>query len=77
MLLAGRTQKYAVWRACERFAIRPPGIPESLDEISPPALCDLLAYDQVRSLEQSGTQQNYGRPGNGNGIKNNPARNKI
>lgn len=52
-MLKGRTQKYLVWRACERFKLRPPNTPAAWDDIeSEPLVAELLAYEQIRQLEE-------------------------
>lgn len=42
---------YATWRACERFGIRPPGIPESWDDMPEFTRGLLIGYDQIRQHE--------------------------
>jgi hypothetical protein len=48
----GRSYKFAVWRACERMGLKPPGITvdnwEDLDVVSQ---SNLLGYDQIRGYE--------------------------
>lgn len=47
-----RTQDYAIWRACERFKVRPPGIKESWEAMLPWHQLKLIAYDQIRQTEE-------------------------
>jgi hypothetical protein len=42
-----------VWRACERFGIRPPGLKAEWDEIHPWHQAQALAFDQIRSVEEA------------------------
>ena len=49
----GRTTQYAVWRACERLGIRPPGVKESWDDHAVEMQSIILAYDQVASHDES------------------------
>lgn len=54
---AGRTAKYAVWRACERIGIRPPNVPACWDDIDiDPIKADVLAYSQIRDQEENPPQ---------------------
>ena len=48
----GRTQLYAIWRACERFGVLPPNIKSSWDDMLAPMHMELIAYDQVRQIEE-------------------------
>lgn len=45
--------EFAVWEACERFGIRPPGIKLSWDEMSEDVISQslLIAYNQIRDQE--------------------------
>ena len=52
MLPEYRTQEYAVWRACERFGIRPPGVKADWDKMVPWHQMQLLAYSQIRENEE-------------------------
>lgn len=47
-----RKEIYAVYRACERFGIRPPGVSSSWDEMSPLMQATLIAYSQIREYEE-------------------------
>ncbi len=44
---------YAVWRACERFGILPPGVRSSWDDNLLDYQALLLGYDEVRTYEES------------------------
>ncbi len=43
---------YAAWRACERFGVRPPNVSAAWDECNVMVQASLLAYDQIRQLEE-------------------------
>jgi hypothetical protein len=45
--------EFAVWEACERFGIRPPGVKPSWDEMEEDIITQslLLAYNQIRTIE--------------------------
>jgi len=47
----GRTGDYAIWRACERFGIRPEGVKTSWDRCDLQTQCLLIAYSQIRCNE--------------------------
>lgn len=47
---------YAEWRACERFGIKPPGIADSWDKLTPIRKCELMSYDQIREIEDTKKQ---------------------
>lgn len=42
---------YAIWRACERFRILPPGLSETWEALDVWSQAQLLAFDQVREME--------------------------
>lgn len=48
----GRTMDYAVWRACERFRLCPPGVEEKWNDNNVVAQAMLLSYDQIRQIEE-------------------------
>ena len=50
---AYRTGEYAVWRACERLGIRPPGVKASWDECGLETQALIVAFDQTRSYDES------------------------
>jgi hypothetical protein len=41
-----------VWRACERFALLPPGVRQKWDDNSVMTQAELLSYDQIRQMEE-------------------------
>jgi hypothetical protein len=43
---------YAIWRACERFALRPPDVRQDWDENSFWVQAQLIAYNQIREHEE-------------------------
>lgn len=52
-----RTMQYAIFRACERFQIIPPGFPEvfgklNWDRLSAMQQARLLGYDQLANYDQ-------------------------
>jgi hypothetical protein len=49
----GRTQDYAIWRACERFGVLPPGLRKHYDDLPPWFQAMLIAYDQIRQIEEA------------------------
>lgn len=49
---SGRTGKYAIWHACERMGIRPPGVAPSWDKCSVDARAELIGFDHVRCHEE-------------------------
>ena len=51
-----RTEKYAVWRACERWHMKPPGVENGWDETHPWFQAHLIAYDQIRQIEDEERQ---------------------
>ena len=43
---------YAIWRACERFKIRPPNVEyDEWDKLDVISQANLIAYDQLREIE--------------------------
>ena len=50
---AGRTGKYTIWQACERFGILPPGVKSTWDNCSVVAKADLLGYEHIRGRDES------------------------
>lgn len=53
MIPNGRSMDYAIWRACERFGIRPPEVKASWDECNVMTHAALLSYDQIRQIEDA------------------------
>lgn len=50
----GRTAKYSIWCACERFKIRPPDVTaDTWEDLSVIAQSDLIAFDQIRAYEEA------------------------
>ncbi len=49
---------YAEWSACERFGILPSNIAGKWDENNVWSQAKLLAYDQIRSIEDASWNQN-------------------
>lgn len=49
----GRSMEYAIWRACERFGIRPPGTTVSWEDCNVMVQAALLSYDQIRQIEEA------------------------
>lgn len=49
----GRTQKYAVWKACERLHLLPPGVKPSWDENDTETRELIIGYDHIRGLEDA------------------------
>ena len=47
-----RTQEYAVWKACERFGVLPPGVLKNWEEMLPWHQAMLLAFNQIRENEE-------------------------
>lgn len=52
-----RTMQYAIFRACERFQVTPPGFPEvfgklNWDQLSAMQQARLLGYDQLANHDQ-------------------------
>ncbi len=48
-----RTGEYAIWRACERMGVRPPGMKSSWDELNNHNKATLIAYSQIREFEDN------------------------
>lgn len=48
-----RTEKYAIWYACERFGVRPPEVAESWDDNNQDAQANLIGYNQIRCYEEA------------------------
>ena len=52
MIPDGRTSAYAIFRACERFNVRPPGIEAEWDEMDPWNQEILMAYHTIREHDE-------------------------
>ena len=48
----GRTGDYAIWRACERFGILPPGVREKWEDTNVWSQAMLVAFNQIRNIEE-------------------------
>lgn len=48
----GRTEQYAIWKACERFKIKPPNVQSEWEKNDLFTQCDLIAYSQIRDHEE-------------------------
>jgi len=46
--------EFAVWEACERLGIRPPGVKASWDEMEEDIIAQslILAFNQIRTMEE-------------------------
>lgn len=44
---------YAIWKACERFKIKPPGVKDEWEKCDIWAQASLIGYDQVRGKEET------------------------
>ena len=53
LLAPHRTAEYAVWRACERLGIRPPGVKPAWDECGVETQALIVAFDQTAKLRRS------------------------
>ena len=42
-----------IWRACERFSLRPPGVNVDFEKNSPWSQAKLFAYEQIRQVERN------------------------
>lgn len=43
---------YAIWRACERFGVKPPGVKSRWEDMTAEEQKLLIAYDQVASHDE-------------------------
>lgn len=50
-----RTEKYAIWLACERLDILPPDIKASWDEMNVFNQAEVIAWSQIREIEEAET----------------------
>jgi len=48
-----RTHEFAIWHACERFHIIPPGCKARWDDMNAWEQASLLGYDQIRSHDEA------------------------
>jgi hypothetical protein len=49
----GRTMKYAIWRACERFGMLPPNVNRDWVANTSRTQSELLGYSQIRDVEDA------------------------
>lgn len=49
-----------IWRACERFKLVPPGVKTKWDDNEPWNQALLLAYEEVRNIEEADENQMAG-----------------
>jgi len=49
----GRSMEYAIWRACERFSVRPPDVKDTWEDCNVMVQAALLSYDQIRQIEDT------------------------
>lgn len=49
----GRTGDYAIWRACERLGMLPPGVKSDWDANEPWTKALIIAYSQIREYEDA------------------------
>lgn len=51
-----RTGKYAIWKACERLRVNPPGLSAvgrvNWDDLRPHQQADILAYHQIAEHDE-------------------------
>jgi len=52
-----------MFRACERFGVRPPGIKQSWEEMDCFSQADLIAYDEIRAIEETEWQVELAKAG--------------
>lgn len=48
----GRKELYAIYKACERFQIKPPEVKENWEDNNFQVQANLLAYNQIRDNEE-------------------------
>jgi len=53
ILPPSRTEKYAIWKACERMNIRPPDIESCWDDNNIWCQAQLIAWNQIRDMEDA------------------------
>lgn len=54
-----RTEKYAIWYACERFHLLPPNVQPGWDDNNVLIQAELLAYSQIRMNEEGEQLQSH------------------
>jgi len=65
-----RKEPYAIWRACERFGILPPGVKDTWIKNDVWGQARLIAYDQIRQVEDAEHETNLLRASHGTSSKN-------
>lgn len=65
-----RKELYAIWRSCERFNILPPGVTDNWDSNNVWGQAQLIAYDQIRQVEDVEHETNMLKATHGTGSKN-------
>ena len=58
-----RTEHYAIWRACERLGMRPPGVKENWDDTDVWTQAMSLAFSQIREREDAEEHNSLVRAG--------------
>ena len=58
ILPKGRSEDYAIWRACERHGIKPPNVEVTWTDCDVNAKAELIAYNQIRELEENESLSN-------------------
>ena len=48
-----RTERYAIWRSCERFGLKPIGVCGEWENCDPYTQASLIAYEQIREIEEA------------------------
>lgn len=54
---SGRTFLYAVWKACLRCGVKPPGVAGSWNECSPVVQAQMIAFSEIAEYELHGIIQ--------------------
>lgn len=50
---SGRTAEYAIWNACLRFNIRPPGVKDTWEETDVDTQAMILSMSQIKDYEEA------------------------
>ena len=53
ILPQGRSATYLIWRACERLGLMPPGLKEEFGDNNMWAQALIMAYHQIREIEET------------------------
>lgn len=43
---------YAIWCACERFSVLPPGVKSRWEDCDDPTQMNMIAFNQIRTREE-------------------------